>query len=495
MKRKHTIPPPSRAEITQQALEEHRPRLSPAEFDQLLQELDRPLYNAIRTNPLKAGPQAVDEWAQTYGWQKMPVPYCPTGWWITAAETPPSHPIEHRLGFYYIQDAASMLPVELFDLQPDPDQLILDMAASPGGKTTHLISRSGDQSLVVANDSSQDRVTALRLVLQTWGAANTAVTSYPGEKFGGWFPETFDRILLDAPCSMQNLRSTDAHPMRAISEKERAGLAQRQTRLLSSAFQALKTGGQLVYATCTLAPEEDEAVLDNLLERYGSAVQIMALDRKLPGPAPALANDGSRIFHPDVVRAARLYPHRFGTSGFFCALIQKNMPVEHPDHALPLRDLDKTGLVRLRRRDSQALCSQLQDAYGFDFASVLDAQRLALWQRSEQVYILPEAWIQHFGEIPFQAVGLLLGEGGLENLAPAHEWLTRFAPHFERGRVTLDAFQSTAWLRGEDIQGSFPMPQIESHVAAVFDESVRLLGSGRVFSGRLKNLLPRRIIY
>ena len=88
-----------------------------------------------------------------------------------------------------------MLPVELFDLKPDSDQLILDMAASPGGKTTHLISRSGDQSLVIANDSSPDRVTALRLVLQTWGAANTAVTNFPGEKFGGWFPETFDLWL------------------------------------------------------------------------------------------------------------------------------------------------------------------------------------------------------------------------------------------------------------------------------------------------------------
>ena len=495
MKRKRTSPPLSTAEITQLALEDHRRLLSPADFDLLLQELERPLISAIRTNPLKAGPQAIQDWAKTYGWQIRPVPYCPTGWWIPEALTAPAQPIEHRLGYYYIQDAASMLPVELFDLQPDPNQLILDMAASPGGKTTHLLSRSGDQSLVVANDSSLDRVTALRLVLQTWGAANTAVTSFPGEKFGGWFPETFDRILLDAPCSMQNLRSTDAHPMRPISTKERASLAQRQTRLLGSAFQALKTGGQLVYATCTLAPEEDEAVLDNLIQLYGTAVQIVNLDKKLPAPAPALSGDGNRSYHPSVTHAARLYPHRFGTSGFFCALLTKTEPVDNPGYTLPLRDLGRTGLERLRHRDSVALCDQLQQAFGYDYTPQMAAQRLALWQRNEQFFILPETWIQHFAEIPFQAVGLLLGENSPDGLIPSHEWLTRFAPQFERGRVTLNDTQSAAWMRGEDIQASFDAPQLASRIVAVFDEQERLLGRGRVFTSRLKNMLPRRVIY
>ena len=495
MKRKKTTPPPSAADVTRLALEDHRRLLSDEEFNLLLQELEKPLYPAIRTNPLKAGPEAVRAWAGAYGWDLKPVPYCPTGWWINDTAAAPGQPMEHRLGFYYVQDAASMLPVELFDLEPDPNQLILDMAASPGGKTTHLVSRSGDQGLVVANDSSLDRVTALRLVLQTWGAANTAVTNFPGEKFGGWFPETFDRVLLDAPCSMQNLRSTDAHPMRPISARERTALARRQARLLASAFTALKTGGQLVYATCTLAPEEDEAVLDHLLQQYGDAFQILSLAKKLPAPAPGLAGDGSRSFHPDVVRAARLYPHRFGTSGFFCALLSKTRPVESPEYSLPLRDLAKTGLERLYPRESAAICAQLEQAYGFDYLKQMAFQNLALWSRGDQIYVLPEAWIQHFGEIPFQAVGQLLGDSGPDGLAVSHEWLTRFAPRFQDGRVVLDAAQSAAWMRGEDIQGSFSSPDHPAHIAAVFDQQARLLGRGRVFTGRLKNLLPRRVIY
>ena len=127
---------------------------------------------------------------------------------VIQAETPISATPEHRLGFYYIQDAASMLPAELFDLSGTSAPLILDLAASPGGKTTHITARTGDRGLVIANDSSPDRITALRIVLSTWGSINNAITHFPGEKFGTWFPETFDYVLLDAPCSMQGIRTT-----------------------------------------------------------------------------------------------------------------------------------------------------------------------------------------------------------------------------------------------------------------------------------------------
>ncbi|MCE1254292.1 MAG: hypothetical protein LWX83_12185 [Anaerolineae bacterium] len=482
-------------ELTQQALEYHRALLDEQEYTQLLKELDQPLYSAIRINPLKTKADAVNTWAQTYGWTLQAVPFCPTGWWVKESQTAPGQTIEHRLGSYYIQDAASMLPVELFDFEAGSSPLILDMAASPGGKTTHLISRSADQGLVIANDSSLDRITALRLILQTWGAVHTAVTNFPGEKFGGWFPETFDRILLDAPCSMQNLRSTESHPMRPISDKERLTLSQRQTRLLTSAIQALKTGGQVVYATCTLAPEEDEAVLDNILSIFGNAVEIKNLKSKLPSPAPGLLSDGSRQFNPAVQQAARLYPHRFATSGFFCALISKTAPVQGPEYEIPLRPLEKIGLKRLHPHDCENLNTLLLTAYGYDLNRFIQAENVNLWQRQEQVYILPERWIQHFGAIPFQAVGMLLGEYSNEGFVPAHEWISRFGAQFKNGFITLDAAQVTAWLRGEDIQGVFPIPDLPARTAVVFDENQRLLGRGKVFNGRIKNLLPRRIVF
>jgi 16S rRNA (cytosine1407-C5)-methyltransferase len=263
MKRKRKVSSPSTASLQDSALHRFRGLISEEEYTLLLKELEHPLYPGLRVNPLKIDPQAaIQEWIKRYGWQVKGIPYCPEGFWVTSWQEAISHTIEQRLGFYYVQDAASMLPVSLFDFEGLSSPLILDMAASPGGKTTHLTARTMDHGLVIANDASLDRITALRLVLQSWGAVNTAVTHFPGEMFAAWFPDTFDRVLLDAPCSMQNLRDTEKHPVRPISENELLRLAERQKRLIESAFRAVKVGGQVVYATCTLNPEEDEAVLD-----------------------------------------------------------------------------------------------------------------------------------------------------------------------------------------------------------------------------------------
>ncbi len=111
------------------------PLLDSDEWRRLLSELHMPLYQAVRANPLKVDPrQAIEQLVKQYEWTIEQVPFCPSGWWVSSSTEPISHPIEHRLGEYYIQDAASMMPVELFDFDEIENPLILDMAASPGAK-------------------------------------------------------------------------------------------------------------------------------------------------------------------------------------------------------------------------------------------------------------------------------------------------------------------------------------------------------------------------
>ena len=482
------------APVLEMGLERWRDVLDESEFTRLEAEVERTLLPAFRFNPLKVAPErALEEWSARYGWKTHPVPYCPLGRWVEEGDTPVSAPIEHRLGQYYIQDAASMLPVELFDIQPDPQALALDLAASPGGKTTHLISRMGDQGLVLANDSSADRVTALRLVLQGWGAANTMVSNYPGERFGTWFPETFDRVLLDAPCSMQGLRTSESHPVRPVTEKEVQQLSRRQAGLLESALRAVKVGGQVVYSTCTLTPDEDEGVLDELLGRFPGALRVEDLTRRLPVPAPGIPSDGERSFDPAVRGAARLWPHIYGTAGFFAALLTKTaeIPGKEADH--PSRSLEKSGLTHLPRREAAVLLDQLRQAYGFDFSPVMEKQGLSLWRHGVSLYALPDLWLRLFADLPFSAVGMLVGEensGG--EFAPSHEWVARFGTQFTAGRLVVDEGLLPAWLRGEDLPGGEDCP---SGVAAVFDTAGRLLGRGKPQRGKIKNLLPRRFVY
>jgi 16S rRNA (cytosine1407-C5)-methyltransferase len=257
------------------ALGRYQGILAPERFERLKTCALQAAPSAVRINLLKCdNPKAfIRRLASDYGWDLSPLPFSECTWQISNAVTSPGKTIEHQLGYFYIQDAASILPVSLFSTSTKP-RLTLDMAASPGGKTTQLIDSVSDQALVIANDSSASRLKALRSVTEIWGTLNTVLTNFPGEKWGTWFPDTFDRVLLDAPCSMESLRDSPSHPHRPISQDERLRLAERQLALLTSAVSATKIGGEVVYSTCSLAPEEDEFVLDAILKRFPDSIEI-----------------------------------------------------------------------------------------------------------------------------------------------------------------------------------------------------------------------------
>jgi 16S rRNA (cytosine1407-C5)-methyltransferase len=465
--------------------------LAPDEHRKLETELLQPLAPAIRLNPLKIDPsQAILDLCQRYNWRASPLPFCPTGWQIENAR--PSQTIEYRMGNYFIQDAASMLPVELFDFKIK-SPCILDLAASPGGKTTHLVSRNFDQGLIIANDASTTRLAGLRSVINSWGAINTATCNFYGEKFGAWFPGTFDYVLVDAPCSMENLRIETGHPPREISTRERAGLAHRQLNLLSSAFLATKAGGQVVYATCTLSPEEDEAVVDRLLHLYPGQVSIQEVSRVLGKPASGLGSFNGRTFDPEVTHSVRIWPHTFKTSGFFCALIKKiggepafsQLPFRHPSqHSLP---------VPLSRKEQSSLTHLLSDRYGFDLQVLIEKQELSLWKRAAMILALPELYFRTFDQLPYFSLGMILGEMSPKDYSPSHEFSARFGSCFEKGRYQLSEDLIAPWVTGEDVpRQSSSGDSPPGSTVIVFDPSGRNLGRGRLFAKRLKNLQKRR---
>ncbi len=492
---------PSKAAISA-ALRHYQTLLPADEYRQLMDELARPLPQAIRANPLKTEPvQAVRSWSERYGWELKPVPYESAGWQILSAAHSLSQTIEHRLGFYYIQDAASMLPAALFNLDPGKPELVLDMAASPGGKTTHLVSRTNDSGLVIANDASASRLAGLRIVLQNWGAINTAITNYPGERFGEWFPETFDKVLLDAPCSMQSLRSTESHPMRPISENERKYLSQRQVRLLESAFTALRPSGQVVYATCTLAPEEDEAVIDALLKRFPGSAQVVDVSARLPAPAPGIVSDGEQSFSPEIAKTVRLWPHRFGTSGFFAAVIAKKDSIIDSHSSRSQKSFPiSTGSPRwLGLRQKTGLFEQLLRAYGFDLADLIERQNLSLAQHlaaSGKIFItaVPNLLTEKLGGLRIVNAGMLIGEESAFGFEISHEFAARFGHTFRNGACPVPDEWVARWIAGEDIAGCSPPESTVNRIVVVTDGAGRNLGRGKVQKNLIKNLLPKRLM-
>jgi 16S rRNA (cytosine1407-C5)-methyltransferase len=474
--------------------------LDPQSVEDLEAAIARPLVPAIRLNTLKARPeQARATWPGWYGWTVELVPFCATGWRIPeidperAAVLPNdlSRTPEFKLGAYYIQDAASMLPAELFSVPAGP-RLVLDMAAAPGGKTTHLIDRLGDRGLVVANDSSANRIAPLRVNLQDWGGANVAVTNYLGELWGGWYPETFDWVLLDAPCSGESLRTAERRRTRSVSSRERESLQAQQIRLLISSFQALKPGGELVYATCTLHPDEDEAVLDALLERYPGAATIKSVDLI---EAPALTTVGERHFHAGVRQAVRLWPHLYDTSGFFAAWIHKEAAVRYESEPGPSRPLSQRNLRPLHAAERSVLADQLLQNYGFDLETILVQQGLSLWRRGDHLVALPELYLAHFADLPVMAAGMLVAEEKGGELTPSHEFVSRFGRHFLRGRLVIPVDEAQRWLQGQELRGHLGRELPRRAIVLVEDELGRPLGRGKVLGTRVRNLLPRRLCY
>jgi 16S rRNA (cytosine1407-C5)-methyltransferase len=475
-------------------LERYCVLLSEAEAAQLVQAVQRPLLSAIRVNTLKVDvEQARGQWSEQYGWQTRPVPFCASGWQIVAQARSPGRTLEHRMGLYYVQNAASMLPVEMFRFdQARP--LVLDMAASPGGKTTHLTCNSRDGGLVIANDVSARRIPALRSNLQDWGVMGAAVTNYPGGRFGAWFPGVFDKVLLDAPCSGESLRAAEWRKSRTVSATERQALHRRQINLLTSALQALRPGGEAIYATCTLAPEEDEAVLDAVLNSYHPQITVESVDHVLPRPAPGLASDGEREFHPQVRRAARLWPQLYDTSGFFAALIRKHDTIPVQPHSPPARPLAQAGLEAMGRRERDQVVEQLLQAFGFDLGVVLERQALALWQRERSIYAVPELFLSRFADLPCAALGMLVGTQSPKGFVLSHELAARFGPQFAGGRMALSDEQVEVWLAGRDLRG-VDAPYPVGAVVLVEDGKGRFVGRGKVLGKRIRNLLPRRWVY
>ena len=474
------------------AIERYRPYLSPADYKQLLTAAVTSAPSAVRVNLLKSvdPDQDLVTWADRYEWQTSPIPFSTTARQVLTSQTPPGQTLEHRLGYYYVQDAASILPVSLFSTSRTP-KLALDMAASPGGKTTQLIDHNLDQDFVIANDSSTSRLSALRTVLQIWGSANHAITNFAGERFGEWFPQTFDRILLDAPCSMESLRVSASHPPRPITADERGRLAQRQLALLISAAKALKPGGELVYSTCTLAPEEDEAVVNALLDLAPNSFQIDSFPHGNT-QTPGLKTFQDQTFHPTLENSWRVWPHIFETNGFFAVRLTKVADFSPGLSQAPARPFSATGFVEVPQKQLAVFATQIEDLYGVNLIAQLTQSGLILHQRGDSLHLIPKAYIDNFQTLPFHSLGMPFGKVFHGELSLSVDLINRSGDLFNTNIWTMPSDKVAQWLSGQDLRNLDFQGLKMGKVAIIRDELGRNLGAGKLSANRLRNLLPNR---
>ena len=305
------------------------------EYDEYLRALQRPRAVALRFNPLKGVAPALP-------FAGEPVPWEPEGVYYDPQARPGLH-VYHEAGVYYLQEASAMAPAALLD--PQPEELICDLCAAPGGKSTQIAGRMQGRGLLVSNEISPKRAAVLSRNIERLGIANAVVTNESPAALAERFPEFFHRVMVDAPCSGEGMFRKEEAAVTDWSPETVRMCARRQAEILDCAAKLLRPGGRMVYSTCTFAPEEDEGAVTDFLTRH---------------PEFALEHVDAPWFREDTPGMYRLWPHRLLGEGHFAAVLRKmgcddSSPVRAAASPLPREFLDFAGELGITLPPGQAV--------------------------------------------------------------------------------------------------------------------------------------------
>ena len=447
-----------------------------AEFEQFIAFSQQPLRRSLRVNTLKISVEAFLALVEPYQWALTPVPWCKEGFWISrddADTLPLGSTAEHLAGLFYIQEASSMLPVTaLFAGSPAPER-VMDMAAAPGSKTTQIAASMSNKGALLANEYSASRVKVLHANISRCGVSNTAIAHFDGRVFGPALPETFDAILLDAPCSGEGVIRKDADALRNWSPESTEAIAATQHDLIDSAFHALKPGGTLVYSTCTLNRSENQQVIAWLLARYPDAVVIEPLDDLFAGAERASTPEG--FLH--------VFPHIFDSEGFFVARLRKTAGV--PPMPAPNYKLGKLPFTPVKRKDEQEITAAAAKS-----GLAWDSAAHALWQRDKELWLFPRAVEPLLGRVRFSRIGLKLAETFAKGYRWQHEAVIALTQPQASNRFELTLAEAEEWYRGRDIYPERALPADEVIVTC----QQQPIGLAKKVSSRIKNSYPRELV-
>ena len=282
---------------------------------------------AFRTNTLKTTPAELWRQLRNDGLHPIPLEWRNDAFLVPSEErrllTESSAQAEGRL---YVQNVSSMIPSELLD--PQRTDWVLDLCAAPGGKTVHLSGLMENSGKISAVDSVRSRFFRLRRNIELCGVSNARVYHKDGTRLWRQCLEQFDRVLVDAPCTGESrIRASDPASYRYWSKRKIAEMSRKQIRLLQSAAQCLKPGGLLLYATCSFSPEENEAVVSRVLDRFDGALDTRTIALPISNWQPGFTQWEGLVFRPELGRSVRILPDAI-MQGFFICMLQKTRSLD-----------------------------------------------------------------------------------------------------------------------------------------------------------------------
>lgn len=327
--------------------------------DAFFASFDQPANSGFRINPMRPIPDDLD--------LTDPVPYTKWGYYGKVS----GHTLDHQSGAVYSQEPSAMFVGEV--AHPSAGMRVLDLSAAPGGKTTHLSSFLQQTGLLVSNEIMPKRAKVLAENTERFGLSNTLVLNEDPASIAKTFPAFFDQVLVDAPCSGEGMFRKDPDAISYWSTDYPAACAKRQREILAEAVKTLKPGGELVYSTCTFAPEEDEQMISWLLETYPQ-FEIVPIE-KTAGIIDAKPEWGNG--DPSLKGAARLFPHLMRGEGHFVAKLKLNEAIS---------DVKKFHRQASNVSRDQSLL--FEDFAGEYLNFKVDSHQLMAF--GDQLYVMPE---------------------------------------------------------------------------------------------------------
>ncbi|GIU07447.1 MULTISPECIES: 16S rRNA (cytosine(1407)-C(5))-methyltransferase RsmF [unclassified Shewanella] len=446
---------------------------------------NKPLRLSIRVNTLKISSDDFIDLMTQKGWHFDPIPWCKDGFWVTLnQEIQLGNTIEHLQGLFYIQEASSMLPPTALLEQLETtktaqtcfdnlfeNSVVLDMASAPGSKTTQIAALMHNQGLLIANEYSASRVKVLHANVARMGVANCALTHFDARVFGEYMFETFDSILLDAPCSGEGTIRKDPDALKNWDNNDDKGIVDTQKALIESAFLALKVGGSLVYSTCALSRQENQDVCHHLKSLYGDAVEFGSLATLFPQADKACTEEG--FLH--------VWPQIFDSEGFFVAKIHKISAVERQQ---PEPKKQKNFPFSLAKpKQVEELAQYFKDTFSITLPD--NAQMMV---RDLEYWLFPNPVMPLIGKMRFQRIGIKLADALKKGYKVRHEAVLALS---SPTRFELSDEQAKEFLMGRDIS---LQEKVKPQGEVIVSYANNSLGVAKHLGNKLKNNLPRDLV-
>lgn len=392
--------------------EEKMKSLLGEEYPAYIQCFDEPRHYGLRVNTNKI---SVEEFLKLAPWPLTPIPWIENGFYYDGETVQPAKHPYYFAGLYYLQEPSAMTPANRLTI--NPGERVLDVCAAPGGKATELGAKLMGEGILIANDISSSRAKGLLKNLELFGIGNLAVLSEEPGKLAGYFPEYFDKILIDAPCSGEGMFRKDKKMVKAWEEHGPEFFSKIQRSIITQAAAMLRPGGMLLYSTCTFDPTENEQTIEYLLKEYPEfEIEEIAPYEGFSQGIPEVSLSKNK----ELVKTVRIFPHKMQGEGHYLALLRKgsasaDSACERTARQGDSAPADRLGKMAVKTGAWKKLPVELE-AFFRDVSWKLNPARVEL--HGERVYYMPSDFPQGM-KLRFLRLGLLLGEWKKNRFEPS----------------------------------------------------------------------------